>query len=341
MYPTPTNPPFGIFVKEQAESIRALGADVDVLFVNAKVGRLRHKAYVQAFPRLWRALSRAQYDVIHAHYVFSGLIARAQWRAPLVVTHHGPELRFPVQGRLCRWTRDLADEVIVVADWMVKDLGAPQAHVIPCGIDLTLFRPMSRDVARQALGLSPDRRYVLFAGEWWRPEKRFHLVEQAMERVRERHPDVELLRVSHEPKSRIPLYMNAADVLAMVSWVEGGPLVVKEAMACGLPIVATEVGDAWDVIGNTDSCYRVGSDPEQIADRIVAAITPPRRTIGPTRMAAWSCDVIAGLVMQVYERACGRVSRAIPPIRHLAPTPEQDSVYHGIFKHAKGGAYRA
>src|SRR5207248_6327956 len=58
MYPTEANPQFGIFVKEQVESLRALGVDIDVLFVNAKEGRWRRKAYLLGFPRLWSALRR-------------------------------------------------------------------------------------------------------------------------------------------------------------------------------------------------------------------------------------------------------------------------------------------
>src|SRR5581483_3828780 len=105
MYPTETSPQFGIFVQEQVNSIRALGHDVDVMFVNAREGRLRHKSYVLGFPQLWRTLAKNRYDLIHAHYVFSGMVARAQRSTPLVLTHHGPELLHPWQGPVCRWTR--------------------------------------------------------------------------------------------------------------------------------------------------------------------------------------------------------------------------------------------
>jgi glycosyltransferase involved in cell wall biosynthesis len=88
----------------------------------------------------------------------------------LVLTHHGIEVQDAVQGRLCRWSRSFPDELIVVAQWMRDALGTPQAHVIPCGVDLSLFHPMPRAEARQVLGLDAGRRYVLFAGEWWRPE---------------------------------------------------------------------------------------------------------------------------------------------------------------------------
>src|SRR5579872_292919 len=148
MFPTERSPQFGIFVQEQVNSIRALGHEVDVLFINAREGHLRYKGYAAGVPRLWARLRRSRYDVIHAHYVFSGMIARAQRSAPLVLTHHGPELVDPWQGPLCRWTRSWADRTIVVAPWMVPVLGLDDVDVIPCGIDLSLFQSMDQTEAR-------------------------------------------------------------------------------------------------------------------------------------------------------------------------------------------------
>ncbi len=303
MYPTGANPQFGIFVKEQVQSIRALGHDVDVLFVNGRDGRLRRKGYALGVPQLWRHLRRSEYDVVHAHYVFTGLVARCQWGTPLVLTHHGIEVQDGLQGKLCRWSRRFPDELIVVAQWMRDALDTPQAHVIPCGVDLSLFHPMPQAEARQVLGLHPSRRYVLFAGEWWRPEKRFHLVEAAVERLQRRHPDIELLKVDREAHWRVPLYMNAVDALALVSTCEGSPMVVKEAVACGLPVIATDAGDAWDVIDQIVGCYRVQPEVGEIAARLEEALSPPRRTDGSIAALGFSMDTIARDVVSVYQRA--------------------------------------
>lgn len=303
MYPTEKMPQFGIFVREQVESIRALGHEVDVCFVNARDGRVRHKAYLLGIPRYRKMLEAKPYDVVHAHYVFSGMIARFQRSTPLVLTHHGPELLHSWQGPVCRLTRGWADRTIVVAPWMVPVLGLTDVDVIPCGVDLSLFQPVDRLEARRRLGLDPAKRYILFAGNTWDSRKRFPLVREAASIVTSRHSDVELVTVCGQPHERIPLYMFAADVFAMTSTSEGSAQVVKEAMACDLPIVATDAGDNWDVIKDVDGCYRTGPDPAEIADRLAAAISPPRRTTGRARAERFGMDSIARRVVGVYERA--------------------------------------
>lgn len=318
MYPTESRPDFGIFVHEQVQSIERLGHDVDVLFMNAKEGGFRQKAYLLGFPRLWKTLAENTYDVIHAHYVFSGVVARAQRSSPLVVTHHGCELVHPWQGPLCKLTRSWADETIVVAPWMVRELGLGDAQIIPCGIDLSLFRSVDRQEARDRLGLDPHRKYVLFAGRMSDPVKRFPLLEQAVRIVQADDPDVEMLVVSGQPHDHIPLYMSAADVFAMTSATEGSAQVVKEAMACNMPIVATDAGDNWTVMGNTEGCYRTSAEPLEIAARLKDAITPPRRTAGRASVERFGIDAIARQVESIYEEA----------IRHRATSQQKARTAH-------------
>jgi glycosyltransferase involved in cell wall biosynthesis len=77
-------------------------------------------------------------------------------------------------------------------------------------------------------------------------------------------------------------------------------------MACGLPVVATDAGDNWNVIAGTPGCYRVASDPVEIAGRLEQAITPPRRTDGPARVTRFGLDNVAREVVGVYEQALNR-----------------------------------
>src|SRR5919199_845602 len=111
MYPTPDMPAFGTFVADQVESLRRAGASVDVFFVN---GRQSTWNYLRALLQFSRFLRGRDYAVIHAHYVLTGIIARAQWGHRVVLTHHGCEvLGHPRwQTWLSRLVTPAFDEVI-------------------------------------------------------------------------------------------------------------------------------------------------------------------------------------------------------------------------------------
>lgn len=299
MYPIPEMPSFGTFVREQAEALRKQGVELEVFFVNGRKNTLN---YLWAFPRLWARLLTKRYDLLHAHYAFSGLIARAQFLHPVVLTHHGPEVfRTTYQARVCRIITPLVDRTIVVSEEMKEKARFSQAIVIPCGIDFDLFKPMPQKQAREELDLPQEKKLVLWAGEYFRPEKRFDIVQEAIARLKTRVPEAELILVSGKPLSAVPKYMNACDVLLLVSDAEGSPMVIKEAMACNLPIVSVPVGDVPQVIGNTPGCYLCSQDPEDAARKLELAVRWGQRTDGRGRIAHMEAGQIGRRIISVYE----------------------------------------
>jgi glycosyltransferase involved in cell wall biosynthesis len=320
MYPSPAEPGFGTFVHDQVEALRRAGAQVDVFFFN---GRANTWNYVWAFFRLWAFLWRRQYDLLHAHFVLAGIVARAQWGHKVVLTHHGVELLgYPRwQTWLARLVTPLVDAAIYVSAELREALHDRDGWVIPCGIDLDVFAPLERAEARARLGLPSDRRLVLWAGESWREEKRFYLVEQAMARVKLALPDADLVLLSNRPHDVVPLYMSACDALVLTSAAEGSPMVIKEAMACNLPIVSVRVGDVPEVVGDTPGCALADHDPLDIADKLVAVLREPRRTTGRERIGHLRHDRIAQRLLEVYEHALrsGRVRGAEPLARRSEP----------------------
>lgn len=305
MFPTPQYPAFGTFVAEQVEALRRRGLDMDVLFINPRESKWN---YARGPFLLRRQLARRSYDLIHAHYVFCGLIAVTQRRLPVVLTHHGIEVLAGWTAPLSRLASRLAQATIVTSPAMARRLPGRPA-VIPCGIDLGLFRPMPQEEARRALDLPLGVKLVLFAGEP-RPEKRLDLAKASVEAVRRRWAGpVELVIAAGQPHQRIPLYMNACDALILTSDYEGSPMVIKEAMACGLPIVSTDVGDAADVIGDTDGCYICRQDVEDIAEKLAMALAFGRRTDGRRRVEHLSLDAVAERIHAVYEETLQRYGR--------------------------------
>jgi glycosyltransferase involved in cell wall biosynthesis len=112
--------------------------------------------------------------------------------------------------------------------------------------------------------------------------------------------------VSNQPPELVPLYMNACDVLVLASRKEGSPQVVKEAMACNLPIVSTAVGDVAEVIGGIEGCHICTADPQDIAEKLVAALTFGRRTDGRKRVRDLSIDRVAERIVQAYEQVLAK-----------------------------------
>jgi glycosyltransferase involved in cell wall biosynthesis len=280
------------------ESLRKEGAEVEVFFVNGRKNTLN---YLWAFPRLWARLITNRYDLIHAHYAFSGLIARAQFLYPVILTHHGPEVFQTWQAHVCQIITPLVDRTIVVSEEMKERGHFSKATVIPCGIDFDLFKPMPKKQAREELGLPQNKKLVLWAGEYFRPEKRFDIVKAAIARLGASVPDAELVLVSGKPLSVVPKYMNACDVLLLVSDAEGSPMVIKEAMACNLPIVSVQVGDVPQVISSTEGCYLCSRDPQDAAEKMKLALVRGKRTNGRDSIGYLEFVFVARRLLSLYK----------------------------------------
>jgi glycosyltransferase involved in cell wall biosynthesis len=310
LWPTPSDPGYGSFVQAQMDSLRPLGVNYDVVFVN---GRDSKANYLRGIFEVRRRLLDRPYDLIHAHFGLSGWVARFQNRAPLVVSFMGDDVlgRSDRQGRITpvgrlfqSSTRRLARRAgaVIVKTRQMKDrLGLESAHVIPNGVNLELFRPMDREEARSILGLDRSRSYVLFPYDRALAVKRFDLIKGAVRIARSEVPAVEILQVSRVPRDHMPLYLNASNALALASYTEGSPNSVKEAMAVNLPVVSVDVGDVAEVIGDTEGCFVVPPRAEAMAARIVDACRRGARTRGRDRIVeCYSEEIIARRIVDVY-----------------------------------------
>jgi glycosyltransferase involved in cell wall biosynthesis len=299
------------FIKRQADFLSAAGVDVEVFpFKGAK----NPFNYVKAWLRLRRKLKRDRYDLIHAQFGQSGLLALPK-RSPLVVTFRGSDLLGTVSDRtgrhlrasaihqyLSRLVASRADAVIVVSEHMKSQLDPSiEANVIPSGIDFQFFRRTGKKVARQRLGLPFDEKLILFVGRPTQARKRCHLAKQAVE-VLNRSMPARLVVAWRVPHADIPLYMSACDALVFTSMQEGSPNVVKEALACDLPVVSVAVGDVASRIQNIDGCELcVDERPETIAAALARVLKREGRIEGREAVKALDENVMTARVLNIYK----------------------------------------
>ena len=299
------------FIKRQADFLAAAGVEVTVFPFK---GRKNPFNYIKNWVRLQAKLRRERYDLVHAQFGQSGLLAMPK-RLPLVVTFRGSDLLGTVSDKtrrhrkigvvhqfLSRLVAARADAVIVVAEHMKGQLPSSiNSHVIPSGLDLQLFRPTEKRIARNQLGLPEDERLVLFVGRTNHGRKRSWLAEQALEILNKSLP-AKLVVAWRVPHTDIPLYMSACDVLVFTSMQEGSPNVVKEALACNLPIVSVPVGDVESRLNGVEGCELCdNADPETIAAALNRVLVRGGRTNGRETVLALDENITTEQVINIYQ----------------------------------------
>ena len=150
--------------------------------------------------------------------------------------------------------------------------------LLPCGIDISESQLTEKTVARQRMGMSLTKKYILFAGAFDNKVKNAPLAIEATSLIHE--DNVELLELKGYKRDEVTLLMCAADVFLMTSFSEGSPQVIKEALACGCPIVSVDVGDVMERVAGVEGCVVVASDSQSIADAIRCAFTFEGKTKG-------------------------------------------------------------
>ena len=312
IYPTGENPSTGTFVRTQVEYLKRAGVEIELLHLS---GPSRKLMYPKAMLELRRRLAATAFDLVHAHYSYVGIVARAQWKVPVVVSYCGDDLLGTVNmrgkktlfSRLAVFAGHLlsyhVDGVIVKSRGMADRLERKKdVYVIPHEVDFELFRPIDREQARIVLGLDLRKKYLLFAANPEIPVKRFPLAKEVADRLRRQNPEMELLIVHKEPQDRLPFFMNASDALLFTSYQEGSPNVVKQAMACNLPVVSTDVGDVREIVGRTDGCYICEPDVQEFTARLADILRHRQRTQGREQVQHLSGPAVAQRIIQVYEQ---------------------------------------
>jgi len=175
-----------------------------------------------------------------------------------------------------------------------------RAVVIPNGVDLDLFSPGCQEEARKELGWGLQQRVVIINVGSNPIRKGLSLAKKAMKIAQARVPECELCVISNVKPHQMVLYYRAADVLICTSQREGSPNVVKEALACNLPVVSTPVGDVPLRLTGVHPSVVVESDPVAIGEALAEVLLTRSRSNGREYIRALSLDRVAQQVTGVY-----------------------------------------
>lgn len=288
---------FSPFVIEQMQALKTQGVSVDTYGIVGK-GMLGYLCNVKG---LKEKINEYKPDLIHAHYGLSGLCANLQRQVPVVTTYHGSDIH---SGgwilKLSQLAMRLSAYNIFVSTKILKlsNYKNTNACVQSCGLDLNVIQFVPRDEARKSMGLSPYEKIGLFSGSYDNLIKNYPLAKAAVELLE----NVRLMELKGYSRQDVNLLMNACDFQLTTSIRESGPLVVKEAMACGTPIVSVDVGDVKDIIGETEGCYIAERNPKDIAEKIKLALAFKGKTNGRQRIIdlGLSNDLVAKRLIDIY-----------------------------------------
>lgn len=325
-WPTLEMPMHGIFVKRQIDALRARGLAIDVLHIHGYRSSLAYFAAARQLVTLRNGSGR--YQLVHAQSGEAATIAWLYLRAPVLTTYFGSDvlgartaagqltINARMRARLIRCTAALSGATITQSQQMHDLLPRRlrlRDRVILNGVDLEAFRPLARDAARDALGWPKEDRVALFAGNV--PGKRRALATAAVQGAQQGIPNLRLEIAQNVLPDRMPILMSAADCLLHPSASEGSPNVVKEAMACNLPVIATPVGDIPELLRGVSNSTICDPTVSGLAAALVDCLRAGQRSNGRDSAHRFDQRHVVDQLQDVYDRLRERPAGIRSPAR--------------------------
>ncbi len=316
LYPTPRSPGGGTFIEQQVLGLRRSGLDVDVIHVDRSEKGM--SSYFTMEAELRSRIEQFQPDVVHAMYggVLAERVTRIVKDRPTVVSFCGSDLLGELlSGSMRRIISEygiLASHIaarravgIVVKSRNLEEalpatVSRSKVRIIPNGIDLERFRPLKQVDCCTKLGWDPNKFHVLFPTNAGDPRKRLYLAQAAVNEANRSGLNAEIHQLRGMPHEEVPIWLNASNVVLLTSLHEGSPNVIKEALACDIPVVSVDVGDVSERVEGIEGCYIARADAGDLGTKLSLVGAREMRIAGRERMRALSLEQTAQYLHSFY-----------------------------------------
>ena len=317
MYPTLETPVLGTYVEKQIKGLKQIGLHVAVMFVDRTQKGMR--AYLGLGRKVRERLTEFHPDVVHIMYggVMANEVTRNVEDRPTVVSFCGSDL---LGENLSGTVRKLISEYGILAshkaarrttgivvksknlhDALPADVYRSKVRIIPNGVDLEWFQPINRDKCRNRLGWDSKVFHILFPANLGDPVKRPKLAQAAVDCLQSMGIRSEMHHLRDVPHDEVPVWLNASNAVLLTSLHEGSPNVIKEALACDLPVVSVNVGDVSERIQGVDGCYIARPEPHDLALKLSLVYSGEGRVNGRYKMNEFSLEKTALRLKTLYD----------------------------------------
>jgi teichuronic acid biosynthesis glycosyltransferase TuaC len=317
----------------QIEFLRHAGTEVHLFGVDDRTsvpGILRNAR------ELRQAINKFKPDLLVTYYgtMVAAISRIAANTTPLLITFRGSDLlgtsnpgwKWQLRDRLGRmlslWAATGAKGIIVNGEGLFLSLPMQlrrKAYNLPNGIDTAVFSPLSQQEARQRMGWQIDEKVILFNAGVGNGQvvKNLPLAKKVLHLVRQ-HIPARLETISNLMREEVALRMNASDCLLITSLHEGSPDLVKEAMACDLPVVSVACGDVRERLQGVTLSSVHPYEATALAKAVSDVLLAGRRSNGREQLFAQGLDIasVTQHVLAVYSRAALRGSTSDRSIDH-------------------------
>lgn len=282
---------------EQEERLRSRGVHVDNYYIT-KPGIL---SYIKSMFVVIKKYIYLKYDLVHSHDV-SAVTTVLVPGNKRIVSFHGSDLHSKVSNVFCNVAALHAARIILSNSDQKKYLWSNRRqNIYNSGLDTELFKPLDMLIARQHLGFPKYGEIVCFGGAFDNPIKNYKLAKDAMDS--ERLHECLLIECKGYSRTQMPYVLNACNALLVTSLSESGPNIVKEALACNLPIISTRVGhpEIQNILKKSDMAQIVDWDVGEVRSALSEILNAKCRANYRGSVLVWNHESGIDVLLSIYK----------------------------------------